>query len=122
MEYERTISQLEKKIKKLEHEKEEAERIANNLEEASYSLIKELSEHINGQNLELPLEPIEVAKILINATYEYETSDIQRKLLNMPDTSVCERYNIDELEQIAEYLLVHCKHKRALEEWTWIAT
>ena len=115
MEYERTISQLEKKIKKLEHEKEEAERIANNLEEASYSLIKELSEHINRQNLELPLEPIEVAKILINATYEYETSDIQRKLLNMPDTSVCERYNIDELEQIAEYLLIYCKHNKGCD-------
>lgn len=64
----------------------------------------------------LPVEPMEVAKLLINSKYEYETSEIQRRLLNKGDTDICERYNIDELEQIAEHLLIYCKHNKGCEE------
>lgn len=64
----------------------------------------------------LPLQPIEVAKLLINSEYEYETSEFQRRFLNKGDTDTCERYNIDELEQIAEHLLIYCKHNRGCEE------
>lgn len=64
----------------------------------------------------LPVQPIEVAKLLINSEYEYETSEIQRRLLNKGDTDTCERYNIDELEQIAEHLLIYCKHNKGCEE------
>lgn len=64
----------------------------------------------------LPIEPIEVAKLLINSEYEYETSEIQRKLLHKGDTDTCERYNVDELEQIAEHLLIYCKHNKGCEE------
>ena len=64
----------------------------------------------------LPVQPIEVAKLLINSEYEYETSEIQRRLLNKGDTETCERYNIDELEQIAEHLLIYCKHNKGCEE------
>lgn len=64
----------------------------------------------------LPVEPIEVAKLLINSEYEYETSEIQRRLLNKGDTEICERYTIDELEQIAEHLLIYCKHNKGCEE------
>ena len=64
----------------------------------------------------LPVQPIEVAKLLINSEYEYETSEIQRRLLHKGDTDTCERYNIDELEQIAEHLLIYCKHNRGCEE------
>ena len=63
----------------------------------------------------LPVEPIEVAKMLINSTYEYETSEIQRRFLGKGDTDTCERYNIDELEQIAEHLLIYCKHNKGCE-------
>ena len=64
----------------------------------------------------LPVQPIEVAKLLINSEYEYETSEIQRRLLHKGDTDTCERYNIDELEQIAEHLLIYCKHNKGCEE------
>lgn len=64
----------------------------------------------------LPVEPMEVAKLLINSKYEYETSEIQRRLLNKGDTETCERYTIDELEQIAEHLLIYCKHNKGCEE------
>lgn len=64
----------------------------------------------------LPVEPMEVAKLLINSKYEYETSELQRRLLNKGDTETCERYNIDELEQIAEHLLIYCKHNKGCEE------
>ena len=64
----------------------------------------------------LPVEPMEVAKLLINSKYEYETSEFQRRLLNKGDTEIFERYNIDELEQIAEHLLIYCKHNKGCEE------
>ena len=64
----------------------------------------------------LPVQPIEVAKMLINSTYEYETSEIQRRFLGKGDTDTCERYSIDELEQIAEHLLIYCKHNKGCEE------
>lgn len=64
----------------------------------------------------LPIEPIEVAKLLINSEYEYETSEIQRRFLYKGDTDTCERYTIDELEQIAEHLLIYCKHNKGCEE------
>ena len=60
----------------------------------------------------LPVEPMEVAKLLIISKYEYET----RRLLNKGDTETCERYIIDELEQIAEHLLIYCKHNKGCEE------
>lgn len=64
----------------------------------------------------LPVQPIEVAKLLINSEYEYETSEIQRRFLNKGDTDTCERYTIDELEQIAGHLLIYCKHNKGCEE------
>jgi hypothetical protein len=64
----------------------------------------------------LPVQPIEVAKLLINSEYEYETSEIQRRFLHKGDTDTCERYNVDELEQIAEHLLIYCKHNKGCEE------
>ena len=38
------------------------------------------------------------------------------KYLGKGDTDTCERYNIDELEQIAEHLLIYCKHNKGCEE------
>ena len=58
---------------------------------------------------ELPFEPLECANYLINATYKDEIPFLERK--------VCRNvYDIDDLEQIAEHLLVYCKHNKECEE------
>lgn len=69
-----------------------------------------------GNNDDLPDDPIEVAQMLINSTYEYELSDLEKALFKCGDTRITERYSIDDLEQIAEHLLVYCKYNREDEK------
>ena len=54
----------------------------------------------------LPCEPISVANMLINAKKECE---LGAKYL-------VDKYSIHDLEQIAEHLLVHCRHSREDDE------
>lgn len=59
--------------------------------------------------VKLPFDALETANMLINATYKREncmTDTIYNKDI----------YDIDDLEQIAEHLLVYCKHNREDEE------
>lgn len=65
-----------------------------------------------GNNDELPTDPMEVAQMLINSTFEYESSTLEKALYKCGDTRTTERYSINELEQIAEHLLVYCNHHR----------
>ena len=59
--------------------------------------------------VKLPFDPLETANMLINATYKAEIPFLEKQV----DRNV---YNIDDLEQIAEHLLVYCKHNREDEE------
>ena len=59
----------------------------------------------NDITVELPFDPLETANMLINATYKAEIPFLERQV----DRDI---YNIDDLEQIAEHLLVYCKHNR----------
>ena len=59
--------------------------------------------------VKLPFDPPETANMLINATYKAEIPFLEKQV----DRNV---YNIDDLEQIAEHLLVYCKHNREDEE------
>ena len=63
----------------------------------------------NERTVELPFDAIETANMLINATYKSEIPFLERQV----DRNV---YDINELEQIAEHLLVYCKHNRGDEE------
>ena len=58
--------------------------------------------------VKLPFDPLETANMLINATYKAEIPFLERQV----DRDV---YDIDDLEQIAEHLLVYCKHNRESE-------
>ena len=55
--------------------------------------------------VKLPFDPLETANMLINATYKAEIPFLEKRV----DRDI---YNIDDLEQIAEHLLVYCKHHR----------
>ena len=60
---------------------------------------------VNDRTIELPFDALETANMLINATYKAEIPFLERQV----DRNV---YDIDDLEQIAEHLLVYCKHNR----------
>lgn len=66
----------------------------------------------NTEYNELPTNPMEVAKMLINSQYLYKPSNAEKQLLKCGDIVECERYTVDDLEQIAEHLLVYCKHNK----------
>ena len=63
----------------------------------------------NKETVELPFDPLETANMLINATYKADIPFLEKKI----DRNL---YDIDDLEQIAEHLLVYCKHNREDEE------
>ena len=74
-------------------------------------LKSELEAKVNFENerlVKLPFNPLETANMLINATYKAEIPFLERQV----DRNV---YDIDDLEQIAEHLLVYCKHNRESE-------
>lgn len=68
--------------------------------------VDELKE--NDSTVELPFNAIEVANFLINAEYECEVPFTRRKTKRR-------KYEIEDLEQIAEHLLVYCKHNKEEE-------
>ena len=80
--------------------------------------IDELKQRIveleSRETVDLPFDPLECANYLINATYERETNGIERAFHNLPDKVNSDRYTVDDLEQIAEHLLVYCKHNKEL--------
>ena len=59
--------------------------------------------------VKLPFDALETANMLINATYKAEIPFLERQV----DRDL---YDIDDLEQIAEHLLVYCKHNKESEE------
>ena len=72
----------------------------------------ELEEKCNFETdrlVKLPFNPLETANMLINATYKAEIPFLEKQV----DRNV---YDIDDLEQIAEHLLVYCKHNKESEE------
>ena len=60
---------------------------------------------VNDRTVELPFDPIETANMLINAEYKAEAPFLNKQV----DMNV---YDIDDLEQIAEHLLVYCNHNK----------
>ena len=69
--------------------------------------VDELKE--NNANVELPFDAIEVANFLINEECECDIPFTGRKTKRR-------KYEIEDLEQIAEHLLVYCKHNNIEEE------
>ena len=64
---------------------------------------------VNDRTIELPFDALETANMLINATYKAEIPFLEKQV----DINV---YDIEDLEQIAEHLLVYCKHNKESEE------
>lgn len=99
--YRDSLSSVEKNCDKLYRENKE--------------LKQRIAELESKETVDLPFDPLECANYLINATYERETSTLERGLKGLPDKVNSDRYTVDELEQIAEHLLVYCKHNKECE-------
>lgn len=63
----------------------------------------------------LPTEPIKVADMLINAEGEYEYDPLVKEIYGN-DKGTYRIFDISELRQIAEHLLVYCNHNGEAEE------
>ena len=83
--------------------KDEINRLKENIEERD-SYIKQLEHDAD----ELPFDAIDVANFLINEECECDMLFTGRKTKRR-------KYEIEDLEQIAEHLLVYCKHNNIEE-------
>lgn len=101
-------------VEKLQAELEKTHNQLMEVEKDAQEKIAELKSEleardVNDRTVELPFDALETANMLINATYKSEIPFLGRQI----DKNV---YDIDGLEQIAEHLLVYCKHNREDEE------
>lgn len=77
---------------------------------------KILSERLKGNVTDfLPTEPIKVSEMLINAEGEYEHNPIAKAFCGT-DKDTYRIFDVPELRQIAEHLLVYCNHNVEAEE------
>lgn len=102
---EKQISEMQSHIDCLKAELEEIQKKNN--------LCVKITDHgiqfCKEKTKELPLEPIEVATMLIKATVSCEANSIQ-KAFGYTDEYEADRYSNDDLRQIAEHLLVYCNN------------
>lgn len=61
--------------------------------------------------VKLPFDALETANMLINAEYSRQTSSAEKAFTGC-NVAKGHIYSVDDLEQIAEHLLVYCKHNK----------
>ena len=66
---------------------------------------------VNDRTIELPFDALETANMLINAEYSRQTSSAEKAFTGC-NVAKGHIYSVDDLEQIAEHLLVYCKHNK----------
>lgn len=65
---------------------------------------------------ELPHSPLEAVDFLVHDRYKRGASALEKRMFGDCEEIEELRYNVDELEQIAEHLLIYCKHNGGCEE------
>lgn len=106
------IRQLEIKLSNAEKTGDDYYNKCIDLTNQIEKLKSELETKVNFETdrlVKLPFDALETANMLINATYKAEIPFLEKQV----DRNV---YDIDDLEQIAEHLLVYCKHNKESEE------
>ena len=111
------IESLKRRVKKLESIRMRCHESArDSFDSGNYGCLHivtadelKTTKDVNDRTIELPFDPLETANMLINETYKAEIPFLEIQV----DRNV---YDINDLEQIAEHLLVYCKHNRESEE------
>ena len=107
--------ETESLVEKLKHRIAELEQSTSKWIERAVEWQQKCEKLESKETLDLPFNPLEAANYLINSTYERETNSLERGLKGLPEKVNSDRYTIDDLEQIAEHLLVYCKHNKESE-------
>ena len=94
-------SDYDKILLELEKSNEKIEKLESELETKA--------DFETGRLVKLPFDALETANMLINAKYIDEIPFLEKQVVRNV-------YDIDDLEQIAEHLLVYCKHNMESEE------
>ena len=89
--------------------------LTNQIEKLKSELEAKVDFETNGL-VKLPFDPLETANMLINATYRRKANGFDRLHCCEGYELETDMYSVDDLEQIAEHLLVYCKHNRESEE------
>ena len=76
------------------------------------SELEEKADFETDRLVKLPFNPLETANMIINATYKRKVKVFDKASCCEAYTIDTDMYSIDDLEQIAEHLLVYCKHNR----------
>ena len=122
--YDKILYELKKsneKVEKLEIKLSNAEKTGDDyynkcidLTNQIEKLKSELEAKVNFENerlVKLPFDALETVNMLINATYSRKTSNVEKAFTGC-NVAKGHIYSVDDLEQIAEHLLVYCKHSR----------
>ena len=121
IEIDRLQSEVEKYLKAFEQAKKERDcQIAEYQKKIEELKVENAELHCEMQAMkvfpdEIPTEPIKVADMLINAEGEYEHNPIVRKICGT-DKGKYRIFDVSELRQIAEHLLVYCNHNGEVQE------
>ena len=104
------------KIRQLKHDLEKTYNQLMEVEKDAQERIAELKSELEAKVdfetdrlVKLPFDPLETANMLINATYKAKIPFLEKQV----DRDI---YKTNDLEQIAEHLLVYCKHNKNSEE------
>lgn len=124
------VSEYQKKIEDLEHDLKISREKIQDLVGENMKLqcerndYKSKSEFLEVERMRvkknefsdfLPTEPIKVADMLINAEGEYEHNPVVKAFCGT-DKGTYGIFDVSELRQIAEHLLVYCNHNGEVEE------
>lgn len=76
------------------------------------SELLEVQSYAGDGKVELPIEPIDVAAMLIRETVRLKTSSIQKAFNpNAPEEYEIDKYSAKDLKEIAEHLLAYCNNQ-----------
>ena len=118
------IESLKRRVKKLESIRMRCHESArDSFDSGNYGCLHivtadelKTTKDVNDRTIELPFDALETANMLINATYRRKANGIDRLRGRAEDIIETDMYSIDDLEQIAEHLLVYCKHNKESKE------
>lgn len=102
------ISRLEKEREELRNQRNEQMTIVNELKQ-KVNTLEEQSKQDSSKTIAdfLPSEPVCIAGMLINLQFECENNPLS-KMVTKEETYMRKMFDVSELRQIAEHLLVYC--------------
>lgn len=101
---------MQKKREEIEGLRKELRESKGHITQLKHELEKKCSFETD-RLVKLPFDALETANMLINATYSRKTSNVEKVFIGW-NVVKGDIYSIDDLEQIAEPLLVYCKHNK----------